>query len=248
MKEATPLPRIRMNRSRLALFLPAFLFSFFLSGGRAASAQSTLMNVPSTDVVATKKVYLEFDFLTNYAWQRERSFQNYIPRTVIGLGRNVEVGANISYTHVSGESLPIEIQPNIKWQVYRNEGNGTAIAIGCILYTPLTHRAGTRTIGQCYSVASKQLPGRFGPRFTGGAYALVHANEDERTKAGAIVGYEQPLAKKISLIVDWSSGDNRFGYVSPGLSFVTSQKSVLKSVLTTGYTIANHGRGKNALF
>ena len=103
-----------MNRSRLALFLPALLFILCLSGQRAATAQSTLMNVPSTDVVAAKKVYVEFDFLTNYAWQREGSFQNYIPRTVIGLGRNVEVGANVSYTHVSGESLPIEIQPNIK--------------------------------------------------------------------------------------------------------------------------------------
>jgi hypothetical protein len=88
------------------------------------------------------------------------------------------------------------------------------------------------------------MRGRFGPRFTGGGYALLHANEDERTKAGAIIGYEQPLAKKVSLIIDWSSGDNRLGYVSSGLSFVTSKQSAL----TTGYTIANHGRGKNALF
>ena len=230
-----------MNKSRFTLLL---LGLCCLSGHQIASAQSTLINVPSTDVVAAKKVYLEFDFLTNYAWQREGSFQNYIPRTVIGVGRNVEVGANVSYTHVSGEDLPIEVQPNIKWQVYSNEANGTAIAVGCILYAPVTHRAGAGTLGQCYSVASKQLPGRFGPRFTGGAYALLHANEDERTKAGAIVGYEQPLSKKISLILDWFSGDNRFGYVSPGLSFVTSKKSAL----TTGYTIANHGRGKNALF
>jgi hypothetical protein len=202
------------------------------------------VNVPSTDVVAARKVYLEFDFLTNYAWQREGSFQNYIPRTVIGVGRNVEVGANVSYTHVSGENLPIEIQPNVKWQIYSNESNGMSVAVGCILFAPVTHRAGARTIGQCYSLASKQLRGRFGPRFTGGGYALLHANEDERTKAGAILGYEQPLSNQISLIVDWSSGDNRFGYVSPGLSFATSQNSSL----TTGYTIANHGRGKNALF
>src|SRR5258708_3160891 len=125
-----------MNRFKLTL--SALVFLFFLSGERAGSAQSTLINVPSTGVVATKKVYLEFDFLTNYAWQREGSFQNYIPRTVIGIGRNVEVGANVSYTHVSGESLPIEIQPNIKWQVYINGGNGMAIAVGCILYTPVT--------------------------------------------------------------------------------------------------------------
>ena len=103
-----------MIRSRLTLSLLVLVFC--LSGQRAAT-QSTLMNVPSTSVVAAKKVYVEFDFLTNYAWQREGSFQNYIPRTVIGLGRHVEVGANVSYTHVSGESLPIEVQPNIKWQI-----------------------------------------------------------------------------------------------------------------------------------
>lgn len=231
-----------MNTRKLISLVSLVVFGLLAHG--LAMAQSTLMNVPSTDVVATKKVYVEMDFLTNYAWQRQGSFQNYIPRTVIGVGRNVEVGVNVSYTHVSGESQPIEVQPNIKWQFYSNEGNGTAAAVGCILYAPVTHRTDTTTFGQCYSVASKQLPGRFGPRFTGGAYALIHASEDERTKAGAIVGYEQPLAKKVSLIVDWFSGDNRFGYVSPGFSFVTSKKSAL----TTGYAIANHGRGKNALF
>lgn len=233
-----------MNRPRLALFAPILLIVFCLADYRPAQAQSTLLNVPSTDVVAARKVYLEMDFLTNYAWQRQGSFQNYIPRVVVGVGRNVEVGANVSYTHVSGESFPIEVQPNIKWQVYSNEETGTAIAVGCILYAPITHRAGTNTLGQCYSTFSKQLRGRFGPRFTGGGYALLHANENERTKVGAIIGYEQPLAKKVSLIIDWTSGDNRLGYVSSALSFTTSKQSAL----TTGYTIANHGRGKNALF
>jgi hypothetical protein len=231
-----------MNTRKL-ISLVAVVVCCLLAQG-SARAQSTLMNVPSTDVVAAKKIYVEMDFLTNYAWQRQGSFQNYIPRTVIGAGRNIEVGVNVSYTHVSGESQPIEVQPNIKWQFYSNEGNGTAAAVGCILYTPVTHRTDSTTLGQCYSVASKQLRGRFGPRFTGGAYALLHASDDEKTKAGAIIGYEQPLVKKVSLIVDWFSGDNRFGYLSPGLSFVTSKKSAL----TTGYTIANHGSGKNALF
>jgi hypothetical protein len=231
-----------VNTRKLMSLVSPVVFCLLAHG--PAMAQSTLMNVPSTDVVAARKVYVEMDFLTNYAWQRQGSFQNYIPRTVVGVGRNVEVGVNVSYTHVSGESQPVEVQPNIKWQFYNNEGNGTAAAVGCILYAPVTHRAGTSTFGQCYSVASKQLRGRFGPRFTGGAYALVHANEDERTKVGAIVGYEQPIAKKVSFIVDWFSGENRFGYVSPGFSFVTSKKSAL----TTGYAIANHGRGKNALF
>ena len=44
--------------------------------------------------------------------------------------------------------------------------------------------------------------------------------------------------------MDWFSGKNRFGYVTPGLSFATSKKSILY----TGYSIGNHGRRNNALF
>src|SRR6266850_1936148 len=169
MKESARLPRNRMNRSRLSL-LPALLLVFFLSGERAATAQSTLMSVPSTDVVAAKKVYLEFDFITNYASQRENSFQSYVPRAVVGVARNVEVGANVSYTHVPGGGEPIEVQPNVKWQFYNNEGKGMAGAVGCILYAPVTHRAGTDTFGMCYTVFSKRLIGFNRPRFTGGTY------------------------------------------------------------------------------
>jgi hypothetical protein len=203
------------------------------------------MNVPSTDVVPTKRVYLEFDFITNYAWQKgESSFQNYLPRAVVGVGKNVEAGVNVSYTRVHGGGEPIEVQPNVKWQFYNNEEKGIAAAVGCILFTPITHRTGTNTFAQCYTVLSKQLNGAYGPRFTGGAYALLHANEDEKTKAGAIVAYEQPLSKKVGFIVDWSSGENRFGYISPGFYFETTSNSSFSA----GYTIANHGRGNNALF
>ncbi|HBB98716.1 MAG TPA: hypothetical protein DC054_25315 [Blastocatellia bacterium] len=232
-----------MSKRRIILALSGLSILLGL-GQHEAAAQSTLMNVPSTDVVAAKKVYVEMDFLTNYAWQRKDSFQNYIPRAVVGVARNVEVGANISFTHVSGQQLPIEVQPNVKWQFYSNEGAGTAAAVGCILYAPITHRAGTDTLGQCYVVGSKRVSGRFGPRFTGGGFALLGAGADQQTKGGAIVGYEQPLAKRVSFLVDWFSGDNRFGYVSPGISITTSKTTAL----TTGYAIANHGRGKNALF
>jgi len=149
----------------------------------------------------------------------------------------------VSFTHVSGEDSPVEIQPNVKWQFYSNESHGTAAAVGCVLYTPLTNRAGTDTLGQCYAVASKQISGKYGPRFTGGGYTLIGA-ASEKTKGGAIVGYEQPLVNRLSLIIDWFSGDNRFGYVSSGLSFETTKSTAL----TAGYAFANKGSGKNALF
>src|SRR6185503_5858428 len=160
-KPALEFPRKRvppMNIRKTIFIFPAVaLLCFGLTSSSSTKAQTTLMNVPSTDVVAAKKVYVEMDFLTNYAWQREGSFQNYIPRTVIGLPKNLEAGVNVSFTHVTGEDSPVEVQPNVKWQFYSNENNGMAAAVGCVLFTPITNRAGTDTLGQCYAVGSKQI-------------------------------------------------------------------------------------------
>ncbi len=233
-----------MNRLRM-IVLPIWIFVVCLFAPLATRAQTTLMSVPSTDVVSARKVYVEMDFITNYAWERgDNRFENYIPRTVIGVGKKIEVGANVSYTHARGGGAPIELQPNVKWQFYNNEEKGIAAAAGCIGYLALTHRSGTRRFAQCYGVASKEFKGDHGPRFTGGAYTLLNAHDTEKTKSGAIVGYEQPIVDKVDFIVDWFSGDNRFGYVSPALSFTLPRDGSL----ALGYTIANHGRGKNALF
>jgi hypothetical protein len=233
-----------MNKNNLVFIFLAVFSTLFLFAGAAARAQSALMNVPSTDVVAAKKVYFEFDFITNYAWERDDHSETYLPRGVVGVGKNVEVGVNVSYTHVRGGGEPIEVQPNIKWQFHNNEERGTAGALGCILYAPVTHRAGTDTFGMCYTVFSKQFKFNHGPRFTGGTYGLVNRVDGEGARFGAIAAYEQPLAERLSFTVDWFSGRNRFGYISPGLTFDTTSDSFISA----GYSIANHGRGNNALF
>lgn len=211
----------------------------------STNAQSTVMNAPSTDVVSAKKVYLEMDFITNYAWaQGDERFANYLPRAVVGVGTHIEVGMNVSYTHVPGGGEPLELQPNAKWQFYNNEEKGLAAAAGCMWFIPVTHRSGTDTFGQCYSTASKRFKGDYGPRFTGGAYTLIAARKDQGTRTGAIAAYEQPLSDRLALIVDWQSGNNRFGYISPALNVTVPRNGNLSA----GYAIANQGRGRNWFF
>lgn len=153
------------------------IIGIFLSSFCIAAAQSTIATVPSADVVSDKKVYLEFDFISQYANRHESGFQSYVPRAVVGVGHNIEVGANLVYTDGFGVNQPIEIQPGLKWQFYRNEQKGVAAAAGAMLYTPLTHRAGTDAFVMLYAVISKKVAGKFGPRLTGGGYALVGRNE-----------------------------------------------------------------------
>ena len=210
----------------------------------AAVAQSTLFNIPSTDVVAKKKVYLEFDFLSHMTSHKNGGFQIYAPRVVYGLAKNVEVGVNVSAVDSLTPNQPVYISPNIKWQFYSNEKSGVAISGGGLLYTPVAHRKGADTYGFVYSVASKKFKGNYGPRLTGGGYALPGLQKGLGTRGGAIVGYEQPLAKKVTFVADWFSSQNAFGYATPGFSFTLPRNSLLN----VGYSIGNHGRGNNALF
>ncbi len=219
------------------------LFAIMLSS-HIVTAQSTLFNIPSTDVVSKKKTYVEFDFVSHLEAYKDGGFQTYVPRIVFGVGKHIEIGTNVAFTKALLPDQPVELQPNIKYQFYSNEKTGVSAAAGGILYTPIAHRAGVDTFGLLYSVVSKKWKGNYGPRLTGGGYGLVARANGNGTKGGAIAGYEQPLARRVSFVMDWLSGKNRFGYVTPGLSFTVSKTSALYA----GYSIGNSGRKNNALF
>jgi hypothetical protein len=206
-------------------------------------AQSTLFNIPSTDVVPQKKVYLEFDFVSHLESNSKGGFQAYIPRAVVGIGKKFEVGVNVAFTR-SAVPNSVEIQPNIKYQAYTNEKNGVAVSTGFVLYAPITRRAGTNTFGMAYGNVSKQITGKYGPRLTGGYYGLVNRTKGTGARQGTMVGYEQPINSKVKFVADWFSGNNRFGYVTPGIAVTTGKTSALYA----GYSIGNEGRKNNALF
>ena len=151
---------------KLAALGAAVLFSMLPKA--AAEAQSTLFNIPSTDVVAKKKVYLEFDFYSHLRSHANGGFQIYAPRAVFGVAKNVEVGVNVSVVDTLTPNQPVYISPNVKWQFYNNEKAGIAVSAGGLLYTPVAHRAGADTYGFLYTVASKKVKGTYGPRLTGG--------------------------------------------------------------------------------
>src|SRR5882762_685821 len=107
---------------------------FMLLPSSAAVAQSTLFNVPSTDVVSKKKVYLEFDFLSHFKSHADGGFQIYAPRAVFGVAKGVEVGVNFTAVDTFAPNQPVYVSPNVKWQFYNNEDNGVAISAGGLLY------------------------------------------------------------------------------------------------------------------
>ncbi len=212
-------------------------------GGKAL-AQSTIFNIPSTDVVAKKKVYFEFDFISHLESHENGGFQTYVPRVVVGVGKGVEIGLNVSSSDSISPTV-VYAQPNIKWQAWSSEEKGGAMTFGAIAYAPIKNPGGVNdTFGLFYGNLSKKFKSDYGPRFTIGGYGLGGLDIDGVDKGGVMVGYEQPLAKRVSFVADWFSGKNAFGYVTPGLSFALPKSSLLN----IGYSVGNSGRKNNGLF
>lgn len=227
------------NRTLIAGVL-SVIGMFVLQG--QTFAQSTLFNIPSTDAVSAKKFYFEFDFISHLESHDNGGFQTYAPRVVVGLGKGVEIGLNISAIDSAAPTV-VYAQPNIKWRAYGNDDIGVAVSLGAIAYTPLKNRDFNDSFGFFYGNVSKKFSGDYGPRLTFGGYGLASLDSDA-DKGGVMIGYEQPIAKRVSFVADWFSGKNAFGYVTPGFS-ITLPRSQLINI---GYSIGNYGRKNNALF
>lgn len=219
-----------------------FLGLLLLVSSSPILAQTTIFNVPSTDVLSEKLFYVEADFTAHLDKFSKGSFQTFGYKTVYGVRKNLEVGANFFYTR-NGVTAPKEFQANVKWRAYNNEKYGVAATTGAIVFVPLNKSAGTRTSAMLYTNASKIIKGAKGMRLTGGIYTMFGAKREFGTKTGAIVGFEQPVRRRLSFIADWYSGKNRFGYTAAGLSYAVTKKQFLY----TGYNFGNAGRANNSL-
>jgi hypothetical protein len=220
-----------------------FLFVFVLIACvSAVPAQSTIFNIPSTDVMPEGRFLFEADFISHFDRYENGGFQTYGYRTVYGFKRKIEIGANFFYTRGGRGASPKEFQPNVKWQIYNSEKRGVAISTGAQIFVPLNKSAGRRTFAMFYANGSKSIKQTKGTRLTGGFYKIVGAERDFGSKKGVILAVEQPLFKRVSFVADWYSGNNRLGYSAAGLNFVLTDRQFLM----LGYNFGNAGRGNNA--
>lgn len=235
------------RRIQVAVIGSSLTLLFVISCAQTAMAQSTIFNIPSTDTVAPKKVYTEFDYLANLPKMDSGMFQWFVPRVVVGIAPNVEAGANFLIAHVPGATNTY-FQPNIKWKFAQSEMKGLAGSGGLIWYTPMNNRDGVDSYGLVYGSFSKKFMGAYGTRITMGPYGIVGADDNYiGTKAGAIIGLEQPIHAKATIVADWFSGVSGFGYFTPGISISLPHSSLFN----VGYSIGNDsydGNKNRALF
>lgn len=227
----------------LALRHALILSVLLLVSSQITQGQSTVFNMPSTDVVPAERIYVEADFITHLASYEQGGYQLYGGRVVYGLRQHTEIGLNVYYTQSSDSPEPIVVEPNFKWQFYNDEGNGLSAAAGALISIPISHRSAGSTSGFLYAVGSKKFAGDHGPRLSTGAYVLAARAEQGTTRYGTLLGYEQPLTSRLTFIADWTSGNNDLGYLAAGIGITLTPKSALY----LGYNVGNQGRGNNAL-
>lgn len=223
---------------RITLIGKLITLVFLLSG--AAAAQSVIFNAPSTDTVEKGKVYVEADFYARPKSYVNGGYQGYGFRTVYGLDRRTEVGANFFVTRDGSGNLPRELQLNFKRKVYENEKYGIAVSGGGLVNVPLTKSAGSRPTSIVYANVSKTIP-KLGTRLTGGMYRAIARKRDFGKMWGFMGGFEQPITKRLAVIGDWFSGANRYGYAFVGMNVAVTKRQFL----SFGYNFGNSGVGEN---
>jgi hypothetical protein len=219
----------------------AFLF-ILLALAKTISAQQTIFNVPSTDVLDKGKVYAEVDAsLKPIDGSFVGKFSSFVPRVVVGVGSRVEMGLNITGNIQPGADSTTLV-PTIKWKPYQGEDNGWGFVVGDNLFVPVRNRA-YNAGNYVYAEISKTFQG--GTRVTFGGYDFTRNVVATGNRAGGQFGFEQPLNKQVAFAADWLTGGHSAGYFTPGVVF----KAGPKVTGYAGYSIGNQNlSGGNHFF
>ncbi len=212
--------------------LTAIILAVFTVGGFA--------QMSGTETLDEHSFYAEANLWSSVQRHRNGGEQVYGGRFSYGLKKNLEVGINLSGSDPNDEEYPPEIQPNTKWKFYQNEKDGIEASAGAVAFLPIARREGTKTFVMTYANVSKKA--KFGTRLTAGFYALVNHGQDFGSNRGVNLTAEKNLTPKLNFSMQWVSGKNRFGYLTPGISYQINGKNSLFAGYSIGnYDYDNHG-------
>lgn len=224
---------VRGGHARSGAAVAVIMLMLLCGAGSNARAQQTIFNVPSTDVLERGKVYVELDAsLKPDDSETLPRFSSFVPRVVVGAGRRVEVGLNVTGNVQPGPDSTTLV-PTVKYKFYDGGDNGFAIVGGDHLFIPVRNRAYDAG-NYAYLEFSKTFK-ESGTRLTAGGYHFSdHVVAANAQRAGGQFGFEQPVSKTVTLAADWFTGKHSAGYFTPGVIFKVGKK-------TTGYAAYSIG-------
>ncbi len=217
--------------------------AIILTAAIDVAAQQTVFNVPTADVLEKGKAYFELDVSAKPNDQEAaRRFSSFVPRIVVGVGGNVEVGLNVTGNIQPGADATTLV-PAVKWRFYRNEKSGWALFAGNHFYIPLrnaTYNFGTHTYAAVAKTFNKT-------RLTAGGYvASKNVFAPGAVRGGGQFGFEQQINSKLNINADWFTGRHANGYLTTGAAYKLSKK--LTGVAAYSFGNANLSKGNHFMY
>lgn len=196
------------NVAILVLFICAFV--------SVTKAQQTVFNVPTADVLERGKVYVELD--AAFKFNNDESlnrFSSFVPRVVVGAGKNVEVGLNVT-GNINPGADSTTLVPTAKVRFYQNEKKKIALFAGTNFYIPIRNRSykfGTYS----YVAAAKTFNKT---RFTAGGFVYSkNVVASNASRGGGQFAVEHAINDKFTIAADWLTGKHANGYFTPGIIY-----------------------------
>ncbi|MEK7724647.1 MAG: hypothetical protein AAB336_09890 [Acidobacteriota bacterium] len=201
-------------------------------------AQQTIFNVPTTDVLEKKQVYVELDVAFKPNNQpAQNKFSSFVPRVVVGVGKGVEVGLNV-IGNVQPGTDSTTLVPTVKWKFYENEKKDLAFIGGTNVYLPVRNRA--YNIGTYSYLATSKTINK--TRLTAGGFvASKNVFAPNAVRSGGQFGFEQTLNSKFTVAADWFTGKHASGYFTPGVIYKPTAKLTTYWSYSIGNTNASKG-------
>jgi hypothetical protein len=128
----------------------------------------------------------------------------------------------------------------LKWQLWKSQTSGLSFYVGDDLFLPVRMR--TYNAGN-YAYASFAKTWKHGTRIGVGAYDFTRNVVANANRAGGQFTIEQSLNKRLTLAVEWYTGNTSVGYVNPGAIIKLTSKLTLYGTYqigNAGVTSGNH--------
>jgi len=202
-----------------------------------AEAQQTIINIPSTEILAKGKFFA----------RNSNRFRPFQPNPYILSSFNLTAGAGFR-TEGFFAIIPINITDQAG-NIFEEPRLDLAFK-SALIYAPKTRLVGGSRISASLSIAitpltfsyvlfSRQFLDR-GPRITSGIY-LANRDDFFDQDFGVLLGFEQIIVKdRLIAAIDWISGNRPYGFLAPGLKF----SPVKSAFITLGVLIPNGNRAR----
>ena len=220
----------RRNRTWLSIAV-AILVTVWPAEG---AAQTTV----STELTGAKRVDLSVEFLGSMTRRQAGGFEWYLTDLTFGVTPRLEIGAGWSVLVPGSVGEPHEIIPHAKVRLFESETS--AIALGGAWHAPVSNRDESTGYGWIYLAASRTWAVAHPITISAGVYELIRRDVAiGDTRRGVSLGWDQAMTDRWSYSIEWISGTNWYGYLSPAITF-----SAGPHWITGGYCVGND-RGTN---